>query len=93
MYSSLRLVYVRHDLTASAVRLITAHIVELTLDTVKQSAYRFAVLSGNMALLFPEVEIPYTLEVSDMQEFMSRYRYEIHLNITVCLCHTCSSYT
>ena len=50
-----RLVDKCHNLAASAVCVIASHIVQLTLNTVKQTADGFAVLPRDETLLLPEV--------------------------------------
>ena len=61
------LVYIGHNLTASAVGVGAAHIVQLSLDAVKQPADSRAVLPRDPALLFPEIPITVALIISDVQ--------------------------
>ena len=53
-----RVIDIRHDLAASAVMLVPARIVQLSLDAVQQTADGFTVLPRNKALLLPEVQYP-----------------------------------
>ena len=75
--AAVRVVYIRHNLTRRAVVLAAAAVVKLAFDACKQTADCFAVLTGNLALLLPEIPVAVAFKVFNVQKFVCRNSYKI----------------
>jgi len=70
---------VTHALSAAAVGTASALVIQLTFDAVQKAADGVAVLTRNLALLFPEIPVAMALVVLNVQELVGWDGYKVDL--------------